>query len=204
MPNLLCLPWRSFLPETHPILTLQAWARTAATCPTIRSHHQAAAQSSKRSQVQARATGTGHRVLQGSTHSRMTQPASSKQVKSTLRRDHRLNLPAAKVQPLPCWLLLFLAFCLTLGSGQRLPVVLLLQSRILHCQNAVFCSAELPSLLSTVHSCDACSIMQQAAVRLACISPVHLYTGPALLWHIPLGGHGHVCAKLQSLYNSMS
>ena len=197
MPNLSCLPWRTFLPETHPILTWQAWARTAATCPTIRSHHQAAAQSSKRSQVQARATATGQRVLQGSTHSRMTQPASSKQVTSTLRRDHRLNLPAAKVQPLPCWLLLFLAFCLTLGSGQRLPVVLLLQSRILHCQNAVFCSVGLPSLLSTV-------LMQQAAVRLACISPVHLYTGLALLWHIPLGGHGHVCAKLQSLYSSMS
>ncbi len=49
------------------------------------------------------------------------------------------------------WLLLFLVFCLSLGIGHRLPVVLLLQRRILRCQDAVLCSVGSSSLLSTVH-----------------------------------------------------
>lgn len=148
-----------FFLTLNPLLTWQAWARTAATSPSIRSHLPAAVRSSKRSWVQAWATMTRQRVLQGSTHSWMTHPATSKQVTNMLRRDHRLNQPAAKVQPLLCWLLLFFAFCLTWGFDQRLPVVLLLQSRILHCQDAVVRSVGSPSLLSAVHSDRARSII---------------------------------------------
>jgi hypothetical protein len=99
-----------FFLSPNPILTWQAWARTAAAGPSIKTTHPTAEQSSKRPQVQAWATATRQRVLQGSTHSWMTQPATSKQATSMLRRNHRLDLPAAKVQPLLCGCCCFLSF----------------------------------------------------------------------------------------------
>ncbi len=50
------------------------------------------------------------------------------------------------------WLLLFLVFCLSWDIGHRLPVVLLLQRRMLCCQAAVLRSVGSSSLLFTVHS----------------------------------------------------
>ncbi len=126
---------QSFCLSLNPIVTWQAWARTAATGPSIRTPHPGAVQSSKRSQAQAWAMRTRQRVLQGSTNSWMTQFATSKQVTSMLRRDHRLSQPAAKVQPwlCSCYYLLPFASHWVLVTGFLLCC----------CCNAAYCAVKM-------------------------------------------------------------